>query len=482
MLALAYDDITYDDDRTQVEMRPNCQPPAAPQDARYSCFTLGALGVLPGHRLRCERTDTLLRSGQPFVYPLELTSNARASLTANPELAPGIPRGVLAQARARRAVILVWIGHEQTPLECDPAGKIWILDSVQALVRDHDLPPEQVWFVTGNLNGHTSFVQWLRLRRLYEPEAFRFRALAFSPGSVQARYRTNERGHDLEIREQDGSWTFTVARCSASEFAKRYVQPTEIADELRSGRLRAKRFLCMNHTPRFHRQLIASYLAGRDALDDSLVSFPKVPVELNNRCDFPVGTAVLRDGWSRLHPKLPLIIDADRIGTDGHVVQGDGMLKLRPDIPLAIHPVRDSRDNHAVPDGAPYRQAYVNIVTETEVGYLCTPFSTEKVMKPILNHQPFIMVSTANTLRYLHGIGFVGYPELLDQSYDREDDPIARMARIFEQIDRVLALSPAELRDRYIACLPAVAHNRAHLIDGRHQLAELYDSLEAQLG
>jgi hypothetical protein len=103
-------------------------------------------------------------------------------------------------------------------------------------------------------------------------------------------------------------------------------------------------------------------------------------------------------------------------------------------------------------------------------------------MKPISNLQPFIVISTTGTLRYLHGIGFRSFAGIIDESYDALADPIERIPRIFEQIDRLAALSPAEARDRYFACLPALEHNRTHLIDGRHELEDLYDELEAQLG
>jgi len=455
MLPFAYDDIDADDARTRIEVRPNCRwpPGSLPRDWHYSCFTLAPLAVLRQDRLLCERTDLLLRSGRPFVYPVELRYNMREILAGDAVLAPGIPPDILAQARAGRAVILVWIGHEPTPLELEP-GKTWVFDVVQRFVTDHELPPQQVWFVSGNLIGVHSFGRWLQARRLYEAEAFRFRTLALSPGSVQARYRANRGGFDLNIRQLDDGFMLRVESCDAAAFARRYIDPTEIDEERRSGRLRPKRFLSFNGRPGIHRQLLVAYLSGKGLLDGSLVSFRATEADFAGDLDFPAHREFLRESWRALLPLLPLTVDA----------------------------MTDVIDHHRVQDGWPYREAYFNIVTETEVGYGCAPFSTEKLMKPISNFQPFIVISTTDTLRYLHRIGFKSFPGLIDEGYDRPPDPIERIPRIFEQIDRLAALSPAEARDRYFACLPELEHNRAHLIDGRHELEDLFDDLEAQLG
>src|SRR5262249_31176755 len=150
--------------------------------------------------------------------------------------------------------------------ELDVAAKTWVFDVIQKFVVDHDLPPGQVWFVSGNVSGIHSFAQWLRARRLYEAHTFRFRSLAMSPGSVQLHYRANAHGSELTPARMPGNTQRFVMRLTPlgrDAFAERYIQPSEIAEERQSGRLRPKRFLSMNWRPRFHRQLVVTYLAGR---------------------------------------------------------------------------------------------------------------------------------------------------------------------------------------------------------------------------
>src|SRR5258708_7620234 len=133
-------------------------------------------------------------AGPTFLYPVELNFSFRRDLIAGQKsIAPGITAAVLEQVRAGRAAILIW-NSEPTPFELDSAGRTSVFDRVQALVVDHDLPPSRVWFASGNLLGNHVFTRWIVDRRLYEPEAFRFRALPAMPGMVQARYRASQRG------------------------------------------------------------------------------------------------------------------------------------------------------------------------------------------------------------------------------------------------------------------------------------------------
>lgn len=457
MPVLAFDALVRNADGTQVTAQPNCQVSAAAGGVparRYSCETLLPLCLLDGRRLACAPTERLVRDGRPFVYPLELQFPLRATLTAESALAPDLPAAVAAQVRAGRAAILVWIGHEAMPLHLDDTGRTWLFDVVQKLVRDLALPPRQVWLVSGNVLAIHQFASWLRERRLHDEEAFRFRTLMMSAASVRAQYRLNARGLALTGSARDGTWTFGLVPLDAAGFAERYVQPAEIAAERVAGRVRPKRFLSMNRQLRLHRQVIVSYLHGKGLLDRSLVSFGAAPPDLFDGCAFPIRGDFLRDSWRRLQPTLPRVIDP--MGTV-------------------------SIDYHGVGTGWPYRDSYFNIVTETDVDRWVAPLATEKLMKPILNYQPFIAVSSAHTLRYLRALGFETFEPVIDSGYDLAVDPIERMAAIFGHIDRLGALGDAAARDLYVDCLPMLEHNRALLLDGPHELDALFDELEAQI-
>jgi len=451
MIHLAYDEIAYSGDRTQLRVRPNCPEPAG----RFGVSTLLPLALMPG--LTCERTDALLRTGHPFVYPLEFGWDWSQRLAPpSGDMAPGFPVAVLESIRAGRASLLI-TSVEAIHLRPDPHSPLWLFDHVLRFIRDNDLPPERVWFVSGRVTALEDFVVWLQQRQLYEREVFRFRALLVWAAFVRGNYRANAEGWEIDYAA-DPDQTVTVTRrpFAAAAFADRYVDPGELETERASGALRPKRFLAMNHRRWPHRVHIAAYLQGRGYLDGSLVSFPETAVDQYDVYPAPVLDEFLRASWLALHPKLPLTIDiAQSASAPSTDVQ--------------------SRLEH----GWPYRQSYFNLTAETSM--YPPPFYTEKVLKAIVNLQPFLLIGPPDTVRYLRANGFKSFGRLIDERYDLPGDLATRLSRAFGAIDQIGQLAPAAARDLYFECLPELLHNRTHLIDGRHQLDELWAEIATQL-
>lgn len=55
---------------------------------------------------------------------------------------------------------------------------------------------------------------------------------------------------------------------------------------------------------------------------------------------------------------------------------------------------------------------------------------TEKTLRPIACGQPFILASTANSLKYLREYGFKTFDSVIDESYDDEQNPVKRLELI----------------------------------------------------
>jgi hypothetical protein len=456
MINVAYDTIEYDSDRNRVRVLPN----GGGQLRRFHASSFFPQCLMQPQRLHAESTERLIAEGRPFIYSLELTSEMATMLTSGPRtLAPTLPAAVIKEIQAGRAVLFI-SNIEPVPLEF-VAGQLWVFDFIQTLIDEKHLPPQQVWFISGWVTGLESFVDWLRARRLLEAETFRFRALAMVPSWFRALYRAAEQGWDVAYEEDVETFAITVTRkpCDRAVFAERYATPEDLAQEQRNGALRPKRFLCMNSKPRHHRQLVVTYLHGLGYAAQSLVSFPAVPVDLNGGCSSPVLTELLAQAWLALHPKLPLVIDEG------------------PPPGVEIVPMNWVR----VENGWPYRQSYFNITTETPFFDINSHVS-EKLMKPAINLQPFICVGAPGTLRYWRAIGFQTFSRVFEEDYDEDVEPAVRLARIFKLIDRLAALTPTQARDLFFDCRPEVEHNRAHLIEGPHQLDRVFDELEALLG
>lgn len=73
--------------------------------------------------------------------------------------------------------------------------------------------------------------------------------------------------------------------------------------------------------------------------------------------------------------------------------------------------------------------SFVNVVTETEF-WNTKQHLTEKIFKPIVAKQPFILAGCADNLAYLKDYGFKTFDRWWDESYDSIQDPIERLNAI----------------------------------------------------
>lgn len=70
-----------------------------------------------------------------------------------------------------------------------------------------------------------------------------------------------------------------------------------------------------------------------------------------------------------------------------------------------------------------YKNSWVSIVTESSYfEYENATFISEKTFKPIACMQPFIIVGTRGTLKYLRKLGYKTFHDYIDESYDELDD------------------------------------------------------------
>jgi hypothetical protein len=103
----------------------------------------------------------------------------------------------------------------------------------------------------------------------------------------------------------------------------------------------------------------------------------------------------------------------------------------------------------------PHFDCYFNIVTESAwgPGYDNTNpqkiMITEKVWKPIISFQPFILISTKNNLNKLREWGFKTFDGFIDESYDELNTYEERKKIIYSEIKRLCSKSIEELDDWY---------------------------------
>ena len=106
---------------------------------------------------------------------------------------------------------------------------------------------------------------------------------------------------------------------------------------------------------------------------------------------------------------------------------------------------------------------------------------TEKTFKPICQQMPFVLVSTAGSLRYLRQYGFKTFEDIWDESYDDEPDDMLRLEKIAKLLHHLDSLSVDKLQLLYQQAMPTIKHNYEHFYGGAFE-SVLWNELTGMLG
>jgi len=78
-----------------------------------------------------------------------------------------------------------------------------------------------------------------------------------------------------------------------------------------------------------------------------------------------------------------------------------------------------------------YKESYFSLVAETEFFGKWNGSTTEKIIKPIQQLHPFIILGSPYTLKYLKSYGFKTFSEVWDESYDNEVVNSKRLLKVY---------------------------------------------------
>lgn len=194
----------------------------------------------------------------------------------------------------------------------------------------------------------------------------------------------------------------------------------------------AKKFLCLNFTPRPHRQ-----------------QFMYAMQEANLLHEFNA---------SHIDDKLPLVYDTtDHVATD-FLKPASGHLPYR---------VKDV-DHWNTLSPRLVTENLLFIVTETAFTNENLLFLTEKTFKPFLLRMPFILIAQRGTLAYLRSIGYRTFSDFWDEDYDSIEDPGKRLQTI---IKLTKTLATQDLSSLVSSMTHILEHNYHHLKTRRPETA-----------
>ena len=127
----------------------------------------------------------------------------------------------------------------------------------------------------------------------------------------------------------------------------------------------------------------------------------------------------------------------------------------------------DVHENHSaeikVDELTPWNTSFLHVVGET-VWQEKIHF-TEKVFKPIVLHQPFVVLQAPGSLAYLRSYGFKTFGDWWDESYDTIEDPTARMQAIADIVNSIGNKSLDELETMRMEMASVLEHNFRHFYE-----------------
>jgi hypothetical protein len=127
-------------------------------------------------------------------------------------------------------------------------------------------------------------------------------------------------------------------------------------------------------------------------------------------------------------------------------------LKSEPDSSFnTISGWGDTKSTHSM-------TSYFDITTETYMEGTYKSF-TEKVCKPLMNFQPFVLISFCGALKMLRELGFKTFDGFIDESYDNEPNHVLRLNKAYKEIEKLAKMSKDQIHDWYWKMEEILMHN-----------------------
>ena len=194
-----------------------------------------------------------------------------------------------------------------------------------------------------------------------------------------------------------------------------------------------KYFLCLlRNCGKTHRKALATYFEYHDLWNNNIISFLKG----NWSSDVP---GIIPKKYKSMMSKLDKkdMVELDTQNTENK---------------WGFSPMHTNREDF-------HKETFLTIVVETlfeDIGI----FLTEKVLKPLWNLHPFIVVSAPYTLKRLHELGFKTFHPFIDESYDEIENHSERMNKILLELDKFREKSIDELQAWWVEILPILKYNQ----------------------
>jgi hypothetical protein len=128
---------------------------------------------------------------------------------------------------------------------------------------------------------------------------------------------------------------------------------------------------------------------------------------------------------------------------------------------------QDQRNDHSHFVSEFYTDSYCNIVLESQfdVDGSSGAFLTEKTFKPIKHGQLFFIAGGPGSLQAIRNLGYRTFDNLLDNSYDQEQDHTVRWIKLKNSIIE----SKSSIKELYQAAIPDIVYNQQLFLSSKQE-------------
>ena len=329
-------------------------------------------------------------------------------------------------------------------------------------------PDEDIYYIVDPWNNYASFTQPTAEKPIYNiPQLiidndvtvlFLLNETIFDPDEMYARIKVA--ANDRKIKNFFILTTniymsekyHDVFYYSYFEDAYRYkLSDVDIVTEINTKQ-RKKKFTLLNNIDKWERRIFSAILESHNLLEHGYFSY------LRNLYNEPSYQNIKRN---RLVKDL------------AHEPCYESILKLDDKMPIFLE--EEDMDVAFKHDYIPkylYNEAYWNLVVETSNKTKSMAF-TEKTWKPIVNLQPFILLSGHNSLEHLHKLGYRTFKHCIDESYATEADINVRTTATAETAISVIKQDDAWNMEQIRVLSGILEHNQKHFFNHKNRFNEV---------
>ena len=198
-----------------------------------------------------------------------------------------------------------------------------------------------------------------------------------------------------------------------------------------------KTFLCLNRVHRWQRINLFLLWNIHKLMDDTYFT-------LNKKSGLP-SENVMRN-----------LFDAKLI--EKYNITDSYLDELESTLPLELDEFKSSAEMALLygPVDSYYQSSLISVVTETNITHI---FNTEKIFKPMVHRQPFIVVGPYKTLENLRKMGYKTFSEFWDESYDDIKDPLERLIKVVELCKEISEWDEQKKKSFFYKSMINTTHN-----------------------